>query len=60
MKEATGELSMTTITIIAIIAIAGILTFLAPMISDFVNKSWRNLSNQKYTYVNVVCDDVAM
>ena len=44
MKEATGELSMTTITIIAIIAIAAIVTFLAPMVKNFINDSWKNLS----------------
>lgn len=44
MKEATGELSMTTITIIAVIAIAGIVAFLAPLVKDFINDSWTNLS----------------
>lgn len=44
MKEATGELSMTTITIIAIIAIAGIVAFLAPMVKNYINNSWTNLS----------------
>lgn len=44
MKEATGELSMTTITIIAVIAIAGIVAFVAPMVKDFINNSWSNLS----------------
>lgn len=44
MKEATGELSMTTITIIAIIAIAGIISFVAPMVKNYINDSWTNLS----------------
>lgn len=54
MKEATGELSMTTITIIAVIAIAGIVSFLAPMIKNFINDSWSNLSNTPTSYVEIV------
>lgn len=60
MKEATGELSMTTITIIAIIAIAGIVAFLAPMVKNFINTSWNNLSNTNIGYVEVVNDNVNM
>lgn len=45
MKEATGELSMTTITIIAIIAIAGIVAFLSPLVKDFIEEQWNRLSN---------------
>lgn len=61
MKEATGELSMTTITIIAIIAIAGIIAFLAPMIKDFINNSWNNLSNTDLNgYVEVIEENVNM
>lgn len=44
MKEATGELSMTTITIIAVIAIAGIIYFLTPMVKTFINNTWTNMS----------------
>lgn len=44
MKEATGELSMTTITIIAIIAIAGIVAFLTPLVRDFIEEQWTGLS----------------
>ena len=43
MKEATGELSMTVITIMAIILIAGILSFLVPMAADYVNNTWKEL-----------------
>ena len=46
MKEATGELSMTTITIISVIAIAGIVAFVAPMVKNYINNSWSNLSNK--------------
>lgn len=44
MKEATGELSMTVITIIAIVAIAGIITFLAPLVKNYINGTWTGLS----------------
>ena len=58
MKEATGELSMTTITIIAVIAIAGIVSFLAPMIKNFINDNWKNLSKTPTGYVEVVEEEV--
>ena len=55
MKEATGELSMTTITIIAVIAIAGVMAFVIPLVKDFINNSWRNMSGTSIsTYVEVV------
>lgn len=60
MKEATGELSMTTITIIAIIAIATIVSFLAPMVKKFINDSWNNLSNTPISYVEVIEENVNM
>lgn len=60
MKEATGELSMTTITIIAIIAIAGIIAFLAPYVKNFINDSWTNLSTNTVGYVEVIDQDVNM
>lgn len=60
MKEATGELSMTTITIIAIIAIAGIIAFLAPFVKNFINDSWNKLSTNKVGYVEVVEENVNM
>ena len=64
MKEATGELSMTTITIIAVIAIAGVVTLLLPLVKDFINDSWDNLSSKDpedyATYVEVVDGNVEM
>lgn len=45
MKEATGELSMTVVTIIAIVAIAGIVTWLAPLVKEYVENAWGNLSH---------------
>ena len=60
MKEATGELSMTTITIIAIIAIAGIVAFLTPMVKNYINQSWNNLSKTSTGYIEVIDENVAM
>lgn len=61
MKEATGELSMTTITIIAIIAIAGIVAFLAPMVKNYINTSWNNMTKPINTgYVEVIDNEVNM
>ena len=60
MKEATGELSMTTITIIAIIAIAGIVAFLTPMVKEYINKSWNNLSQTDTGYIQVIDESVEM
>ncbi len=40
MKEATGELSMTVITLIAIILIAGIVMALRKPVINYVNKTW--------------------
>ena len=55
MKEATGELSMTVVTIIAVVAILGIVTFLMPLVRNYVNKSWSNISGTK-AYVEVSHD----
>ena len=45
MKEASGELSMTVVVIIAIVAILGILTtILMPNIRNYINNSWTNIS----------------
>ncbi len=65
MKEATGELSMTTITIIAVIAIAGVIAFVIPLVRDFINESWDNLSKvdptkKTTTYVEVIDGNVEM
>ena len=44
MKEATGELSMTTITIIAVIAIAAIVSFLTPAVREYIKNTWEGLT----------------
>ena len=43
MKEASGELNMTLITIIAIAAIAGIFTLLLPRIKEAINNRWNQV-----------------
>ena len=40
MKEASGELNMTLITIVAIAAIAGLFALLWPTISNTVKDKW--------------------
>lgn len=46
MKEATGELSMTVITIIAIVAIGGIILLLREPIKDFIANQWGEMGGQ--------------
>lgn len=47
MKEATGELSMTVIVIIAVIAILGILTyFLLPQMRNYISNTWGNMADK--------------
>jgi len=45
MKEATGEFSMTVVTIVAIVAIAGVIAFLMPSLREFINTTWQQTSN---------------
>ena len=45
MKEATGEVSMTVITIVAIAVIGGILAMLWPNITKWINNSFNNTGN---------------
>ncbi|MFA5409682.1 MAG: hypothetical protein WC343_13005 [Bacilli bacterium] len=40
MKEATGELNMTVITVIAIAAIGGFLMFFLPKIIETIQSNW--------------------
>lgn len=44
MKEATGEFSMTVVTIIAIAVIAGLVAFLGPRIAGYVQNQWGTLT----------------
>lgn len=45
MKEATGELSMTVVTIIAIALIVSILTFLKGPIENYINDTFSKVGN---------------
>ena len=49
MKEASGELNMTLITIVAIAAIAGLFALLWPKIRDTINSKWDETSNNMNT-----------
>lgn len=45
LKEATGEFSMTVVTIVAIVAIAGVIVWLMPTLREYINSTWQNASN---------------
>ena len=47
MKEATGELNMTVVTIIAIGAIVAFFWLLWPNIQDTIQGQWNNISNDQ-------------
>ena len=44
MKETTAEFSMTTVTIIGIVVIAGLVTLLGPELKEYVINSWASIS----------------
>ncbi len=45
MKEASGELNMTLVTIIAIAAIGAVFAALLPTIRNTINKRWNTLDS---------------
>ena len=45
MKEATGEVSMTMVTIVAIAVIGGILAFMWPVLSNWIKNSFEGNQN---------------
>ena len=45
MKEATGELNMTVVTIIAIGAVVAFFWFMWPSIRNTINGTWGGVSN---------------
>ena len=48
MKESTGELSMTVITIVAIVAIGGfVATTLWPNVRNWINNQWGAMTTPK-------------
>lgn len=46
MKEATGETSMTMITLVAIGVIAAIMMWMWPSIQNWINGAFTNATNQ--------------
>ena len=42
MKEASGELNMTLITIVAVAAIGALIYFFLPQIKNVISKTWGN------------------
>jgi uncharacterized membrane protein len=49
MKDATGELSMTVVVIIAVIAIVLILNvFLVPAMNGYIRNAWTNMTDPNY------------
>ncbi len=45
MKEASGELNMTLVTIVAVAAIGGLIYFFLPTIKNVINNIWTNSAN---------------
>lgn len=45
MKEASGELNLTVITLVAIAAVIGFFWIMWPNIKDSINTQWKNISN---------------
>ena len=53
MKEASGELNMTVVTIIAIAAIAAFLmTFLWPRIQNSISNQWTGIESTDKNLIN--------
>ena len=46
MKEASGELNMTLVTIIAVAAIGAIFALLYPTIRNTINAKWNQTANK--------------
>ena len=44
MKEATGEFSMTVVTILAIIVLAALVGWLGPRITNYVQSIWGDIA----------------
>ena len=52
MKEATGEFSMTVVTIIAILVIAGVIMVLKGPLTEYIQNTWQNQATNTITDVN--------
>lgn len=58
MKEASGELSMTLVTIIAVAAIAGAIAIFWPNIKNTINNKWGNFENAGPGNLTMVAKDI--
>lgn len=47
MKEASGELNLTVITLVAIAAVIGFFWLMWPSIKTSINTQWNNISTYK-------------
>lgn len=47
MKEATGELNLTVITLLALAAIIGFFWMMWPIFKDTINSQWTNISTYR-------------
>lgn len=47
MKEATGELNLTVITLLALAAIIGFFWMMWPTFKDAINSQWTNISTYR-------------
>ena len=49
MKEASGEFSMTVVTIVAVTVVAGVIAFMAPKVAGWIEGEWSTVSTQEQT-----------
>lgn len=47
MKEATGEFSMTVVTILAIVVIAGVIAVIKDPLTEYIQNTWTNIADQE-------------
>ena len=47
MKEATGEVSMTVVTLVAIAVVGGILAFMWPQIKNSISGLWGGVNSEQ-------------
>lgn len=56
MKDATGELNLTVITLIAIAAVIGFFWIMWPNIQDSLNAQWNNISSGGPTTPTIIVE----
>ena len=50
MEKASGELSLTVITVIAIAALAGIIAFVAPMVKNWIGDTFTGATGEPASF----------